>query len=150
MENIKMSETAEKTTGKVNEEVRSVADRFKEAMTVDSKTGVGAGTENAYVAERDARGLTHETVLSVKQFERVVADASTLADRQAQRQPAAGSARRRRAAAGAGAGAHGAGARGRAGRQHHARAHRDHGARRGDGRAPAPAAGRGTVADAAV
>jgi hypothetical protein len=79
MENIKMSETAEKTTGKVNEEVRSVADRFKEAMTVDSKTGVGAGTENAYVAERDARGLTHETVLSVKQFERVVADASTLA-----------------------------------------------------------------------
>ena len=64
--------------------------------------------------------------------------------------PAAGSARRRPAAAGAGAGAHGAGARGRARRQHHARAHRDHGARRGDGRAPAPAAGRGTVADAAV
>ncbi|MFR6425096.1 MAG: PP2C family protein-serine/threonine phosphatase [Oscillospiraceae bacterium] len=59
-------------------------------------------------------------------------------------------ARHRPAAAGAGAVAHGAGARRRAGRQHHARAHRDHGARPRDRRSPAAAAGRGAVADAAV
>lgn len=76
-----MSETAEKTTtkGTVSTEVRTVADRFKEAMSVDNKTGTAAGAENAYASERDARGLTHETVLQVKQLERIVADASTLA-----------------------------------------------------------------------
>ena len=76
-----MSATAEKTTtkGVVSPEVRSVADRFKEGMGVDNQTGSGSGTEGLYTAEREANGLTHETVLQVKQFERTVADAATLA-----------------------------------------------------------------------
>ena len=74
-----MTVAEKSTTEAIRAETRTLADRFKDGMSVDNQTGDTTGVESVYTSERDNRGLTHEGILEVKQFERDVADASTLA-----------------------------------------------------------------------